>query len=564
MNVAWQPTSYWFIITWLPHSLGIGCVPGFTNPVILNLLILAAGSVFGLACVWAGLSRSHWFLRVAAIQMMISLPLAIPAYELVVWFFTQSVVTIPPLLLLRAIRARRRSSDGAAEAEDPRPVCRWPQWSVRDQLLSFVLVAGILAVAVRIPSEVWWYWSSLIQIGILFGISTLAGTWACLGTGRPWRRFALVCLFPLGLPVACWLGLFRVCRRQTRSAPGRPATRRLAGVVMATYSLLLLVPPAAVFCRLVYRVPIPPSPELPDPNGYDDLVRAGKMAINSFDELILARKVTYKYDVETATEAELRAVTTRYTEALAAARLGLDRRCQIPMVYGDFNMLPRRMEDRTPLRVLQSAFREEGELAEREDRTADAARSYLDIIRLGYSVSRGGLETDSLLGRVIRNSGVESLREICARLTSSQCTEFARTVDQFEKHVEAIEDVLARERAWEDHAGVWQIRVPAGGPDLERIHRVRYRLHRAKMRLVICELALRAYYLDHNVWPARLADLTPRYLTELPASPFTGEPISYRRTAQGYRLYCVPPNLADDEYHWKELLLDFNHDRMDR
>ena len=56
-------------------------------------------------------------------------------------------------------------------------------------------------------------------------------------------------------------------------------------------------------------------------------------------------------------------------------------------------------------------------------------------------------------------------------------------------------------------------------------------------RLLLCELAIRAYSLQHGRNPATLADLVPRYLPKVPKDPFDGGDFVYRLTPKGYELH---------------------------
>jgi hypothetical protein len=59
--------------------------------------------------------------------------------------------------------------------------------------------------------------------------------------------------------------------------------------------------------------------------------------------------------------------------------------------------------------------------------------------------------------------------------------------------------------------------------------------------------ALERQRLAHGAFPDSLAALTPRFLDKLPPDAFTGQPLSYRRSADGtYRLYSVGWNGTDD------------------
>ena len=59
----------------------------------------------------------------------------------------------------------------------------------------------------------------------------------------------------------------------------------------------------------------------------------------------------------------------------------------------------------------------------------------------------------------------------------------------------------------------------------------------AQARLLLCELAIRAYSLQHGRNPATLADLVPRYLPKVPKDPFDGGDFVYRLTPKGYELH---------------------------
>ena len=58
--------------------------------------------------------------------------------------------------------------------------------------------------------------------------------------------------------------------------------------------------------------------------------------------------------------------------------------------------------------------------------------------------------------------------------------------------------------------------------------------------------ALAAYRADSGHFPTNLADLAPKYLTTIPCDLFSGKPLIYRPTADGYLLYSVGLNGADD------------------
>ena len=55
--------------------------------------------------------------------------------------------------------------------------------------------------------------------------------------------------------------------------------------------------------------------------------------------------------------------------------------------------------------------------------------------------------------------------------------------------------------------------------------------------LTILLLALKAHHLDHGRLPARLEELSPTYVDELPVDPFDGKPLRY--DLEGLRIYSI-------------------------
>jgi hypothetical protein len=65
-------------------------------------------------------------------------------------------------------------------------------------------------------------------------------------------------------------------------------------------------------------------------------------------------------------------------------------------------------------------------------------------------------------------------------------------------------------------------------------------------------LALAAYRVDTKRYPPQLADLVPKYLPKVPSDVFSGKPLVYRPTEDGYLLYSVGINGIDDEGRWTD------------
>jgi hypothetical protein len=90
---------------------------------------------------------------------------------------------------------------------------------------------------------------------------------------------------------------------------------------------------------------------------------------------------------------------------------------------------------------------------------------------------------------------------------------------------------------------------------------------RAAMLLDLDRLAfaLTVYRADHGSFPAKLADLAPRYMSRIPTDIFNNKDLHYRREGSGFLLYSVGVNGFDDggksrqdgtaEYDWQDDLV---------
>jgi hypothetical protein len=58
--------------------------------------------------------------------------------------------------------------------------------------------------------------------------------------------------------------------------------------------------------------------------------------------------------------------------------------------------------------------------------------------------------------------------------------------------------------------------------------------------------ALAAYRADRGTYPAKLAELVPKYVAEVPKDIFIAADLHYRLEGGGYLLYSVGPNGKDD------------------
>ena len=270
---------------------------------------------------------------------------------------------------------------------------------------------------------------------------------------------------------------------------------------------------------IILSRPPPPLPPLPKPNGYDEFVKAGKMV----DER--------SSDYRDMSEAELRGLVSTNAEALKVARIGLSRECRVPLEFTPtedkhFLELPQ-------VKRLAFMLAAEGKLAELEKRPGDAACSYLDAVRIGHALSRGGVIIDSLVGVAVQAIGTQPLERLVPRLDVKQCRELAAALETIESKRESSDDVLNQEHAWSRRTYGLKgqfIRLVTyrSLKQMEDKLAAKLKAQQARAQLLLVQAAARAYELEKGQRPKTLDDLVPAYLKAIPQDPVTGTNLNYR------------------------------------
>jgi hypothetical protein len=109
------------------------------------------------------------------------------------------------------------------------------------------------------------------------------------------------------------------------------------------------------------------------------------------------------------------------------------------------------------------------------------------------------------------------------------------------EQIAAEQAFAAESRALPEDAVATRALLPA----LDKVA-VAERRRLAHVRCMIAALAAERYRLAHGAWPESLDRLTPALLTEVPLDPFDGEPLRYRRFAEGVVVYSVGEDGRDD------------------
>jgi hypothetical protein len=235
-------------------------------------------------------------------------------------------------------------------------------------------------------------------------------------------------------------------------------------------------------------------------------------------------------DYATMSEADLRALVAKNTNALMLARTGLSLPCQVPLDYSAANLTY--YTNLGGLKRLAQGLVAEGRLLELEGRPGEAADSYLTVIRLGVATSKGGLLIDSLVGIAIEAIGTSYLEKLSRTLDAQQCRQAVAVLESCEAQREPVASVLEREKTWARHAyglkgQIARLVMFKSVRQSEQAAVSRMKAFQTREQVLLIQLASRAYELEKGERPKTLGELVPAYLKSIPLNPATGTNMSY-------------------------------------
>lgn len=283
----------------------------------------------------------------------------------------------------------------------------------------------------------------------------------------------------------------------------------------------LLVVLAFLFWIFQLTSSSPALPPLPKPNGYDDFIIAGQRIIGNLS------------NYRDLPREELEALIRTNQEPLQWVRLGLSRECRVPIEFTE-SYAGAHVAELRNFKLLVSLLGAEGCLAELALEPGEAARNYLEVIRLGQEMSRGGLMIDKLVARAGEAIGVKRLSEMKQQLNAEQSRQIIQGLESIEAQEEPVDNVVEREHRWSRKT--YRLRgliLRLLHPQMEMQTDQRFvegALGSArKRRVLLIELALSAYEQEKGRKPKSLSDLAPAYLRRFPLDPGTGAPMAYSR-----------------------------------
>ena len=263
----------------------------------------------------------------------------------------------------------------------------------------------------------------------------------------------------------------------------------------------------------------PPLPPLPNPNGYDDFVKAGQMVASNTS------------DFDKLNKQELQMLVNGNSNSLQLVRSGLQMQSRVALDYSPNSSAL--LDQLAGMKRLAQAFAAEGKLAEMENRTSDAAKSYLDAVHFGNESVRGGVLINELVGVAIEAIATSHLTNLVEQLDAKSCRETAATLETLDSQRQTWGEFMQQENDWSRRtfSGVrneiarleTRKSLLAGQAAAAR----KFMQQQMRTRQLIIDLAARAFELDKGKPPGSLADLAPDYLIAVPQDPFTGTDMVY-------------------------------------
>jgi hypothetical protein len=308
-------------------------------------------------------------------------------------------------------------------------------------------------------------------------------------------------------------------------------------IILVALGVILLIASALVIDFMAGK-PAPGRP-LPNPNGYDDFLRAGTKLSGDMN------------NAPTLNQEDLRALITNNSETLRQLRLGLTRTCSVPTDSAITN-ISGMLNDLMAAKNLALLLKLEGRLAELEGRNADAARSYADAIHLGSEVSRGGFIINRLVGLACEAIGTVPLSKLLPQLKGEETRGLAAALEKIDREGVTWDEVMQGEKRFA-YAQLRQGFHPIsfaqelwGGRQSRQKAELKHKAMSGRIRLLATELALRSYQAEQGRPPTSLEQLVPQYLQRVPDDPFRAGPVVYQLQKTNWLLYSVGEDGVDD------------------
>ncbi len=275
----------------------------------------------------------------------------------------------------------------------------------------------------------------------------------------------------------------------------------------------------------------PKSPQIPNPNGYDDLIRAGAAIRGPWPK---------GGDWKGADLSELRAFVDANRPALDLARLGLSRDGLASFDDSQAGLAVQ-MEQQGHIRSLSRLLLAQARIAEEEGRFGDAARIDFDLLEAGQMTTQGALANTAALGWVVQSQALDQLRRLRDHLSARELRPMIEHLERLDQRRTSIQALVDRWERWYLGAFPWWQRAWMGQSRVKAMARAdqpkvlgnsRTRVELPSRYLTIA-WAIHVHHEETGRWPRSVAEMVPSILTAEPVDPATMRPLVYPLNASG-------------------------------
>jgi hypothetical protein len=271
--------------------------------------------------------------------------------------------------------------------------------------------------------------------------------------------------------------------------------------------------------------------QLPDPNGYDDFVKASNQIHGDWPN---------KGDYAKAKIDEIRPFVEANKASLDLVKIGLKRESLVP-IEDSQEGLARHFEASRNIRSVPRLLICEAMVYEADGRFVEAARSYRDVLELGQALTQGGLGNDVTVGYVIQGQAIARLRAIANQLPSDTIREIIAELGSLEQRRLSLDAIEARRVRW--YRGSFSrfermmlsttgMAKQGQAAEQQMIKKALANVDRP-LRYLQVQLAIHAFHEDQKAWPRSVEELIPEYLSTVPIDPTTGKPLEYPANPNG-------------------------------
>ena len=288
----------------------------------------------------------------------------------------------------------------------------------------------------------------------------------------------------------------------------------------------------AVLITLTFAlVPFGRSEIGPNPNGYEDLVAAGRSIAGAWP----SQRSWLQADL-----AELRPYVAKNQPAIERARLGISREGLIQ--FADSHQgLDHLIDQQGQVRALTMLLFAAARLAFEDGRYADQVRLDLEILAVGQMMTQGSIGSTAAMGWIVQGQALDQLKRLSNHLDVVDIRYILPKLEAMDQRRVTPEAVERRRARW--YAGAfrfWErglmraagVAATGRAADQKLVKEAHDRTARS-MRYLMVQWAIHQFHQETGRWPHTVDELVPSILTRVPLNPDTNQPLIYPANSAG-------------------------------